>query len=436
MLAALERDLEGEPFLVVGVHSPKFPNENDAAMVREAVRRYGATHPVVVDPGRRIWDEWGVRGWPTLVLVDETGRIVAAGSGEPDGEALGDAVRQLVELGHREGTVRDGALPLRPEPVLPGSLSYPGKVIVGGDRVFVADTGHGHVVACDRDGAEVRRLEGFHHPNGMALAGNALYVADTGSHTVKRVDLEDGSIETVVGTGEMSRELARGAYPARDVPLRSPWDLAWNGDMLFIAMAGSHQIWFYDPEDELAGPYAGTGHELRRDGRPDRAAFAQPSGLAVMDNSLYVADSEISSIRALDGLGTSEETVRTVCGSGELFGFGDVDGTGDAVRLQHPLGIAAGDGALYVTDSYNHKLKRVDPATGECVTLFGNGDPERLAELFPGAPLAPASPDVPAFHEPEGVAVADGELLVADTNNHRVVAVDLATGARRVFLGA
>jgi hypothetical protein len=217
--------------------------------------------------------------------------------------------------------------------------------------------------------------------------------------------------------------------------LRSPWDLAWDGRRLFVAMAGSHQIWAYEPDADRIAPFAGTGHELRRDGPAGQAAFAQPSGLALLDGSLYVADSEISSIRAIDDL-DGEPTVRTVCGSGELFGFGDRDGVGAEALLQHPIGIVAGDGVLYVADSYNHKVRRVDPRTGECVTLFGDGTPERLPEVLPGARLLPATPDAPAFHEPEGLAVLDGELLVADTNNHRVVAVRLEDGARRVLVGS
>ena len=414
MLAALERDLEGEPFVVVGVHSPKFPNENDPELVREAVRRYAISHPVVVDPGRRIWDEWGVRAWPTLVIVDGTGEIVAAGAGEPDAGVLREAIDALIDLGRREGTLDAPPLPLRPEPVPEGTLAYPGKVIADGERVFVADTGHDAVVELDREGREVRRSGGFRHPNGLALAGDALYVADTGAGAVRRVT---DRVETVADG------------------LRSPWDLAWDGQRLFVAMAGSHQIWVYEPEADRIRPFAGTGHEVRRDGPVATAAFAQPSGLALLDGSLYVADSEISSVRAIDDL-DGEPTVRTVCGSGELFGFGDRDGTGAEALLQHPIGIAAGDGVLYVADSYNHKVRRVDPQSGECVTLFGDGTPERLAELLPAGRLLPAAPGAPAFHEPEGLALLGDELLVADTNNHRVVAVRLDDGARRVFAGS
>jgi DNA-binding beta-propeller fold protein YncE len=395
VLAALERELEDEAFVVIGVHSPKFPNENDPVMVREAVRRYGVTHPVVVDTGRRIWDEWGVRAWPTLVLVDAEGSVAAAGSGEPELEVLRAAVRELLPEG------RPAPLPLRPEPVEPGSLAYPAKVIAADGHVFVSDTGHGQVVEVAADGEELRRFGGFHHPNGLAYVDGNLYVADTGAGAVRRIDLGSGETETV----------AEG--------LRSPWDLAWDGALLYVAMAGSHQIWFHDPAVDETDVFAGTGQEVRRDGPVGQAAFAQPSGLALMGDSLYIADSEISSVRAIDDL-HGEPTARLVCGSGELFGFGDRDGVGEQVLLQHPMGLAAGDGVLYVADSYNHKIKRVDPATGECRTIAG------------GLERLPVTGE-PGFWEPEGLAVLEGRLLVADTNNHRIVELDLDGGGRRGF---
>jgi hypothetical protein len=399
VLAALERELENEPFLVIGVHSPKFPNEQDAEMVRQAVMRYGITHPVVVDPGRDIWDEWGVNAWPTIAIVNADGQVVAAGAGEPDPASLREAVDALLDLGRREGTLDPKPLPLRPEALAPGSLSYPGKVIEGGDRLWVADTGHNQVVELSFAGDELRRVDGFHHPNGLALVDGVLYVADTGA----------GSLRTLDG-----RVVADG--------LRSPWDLAWDGELLYVAMAGSHQLWYHDPATDETGVWAGTGRELRVDGPIRNAAFAQPSGLALLDGSLYVADSEISSIRAVDDL-RAFPTVRTVCGSGELFGFGDRDGVGEDVLLQHPIGIAAGDGALWVADSFNHKVKRVDPATGECRTAFG------------GLERVPITSE-PGFWEPEGLAYAGGTLYVADTNNHRIVAIEIASGERRVLFGS
>ena len=430
MLAAVERALEDEPFVAIGVHSPKFPNERDPEMVREAVRRYGVTHPVVVDSGMRIWQRYGVNAWPTLVLVDAEGEIAGAGSGEPDADALLAAVRRVIDEGRRRGTLRGAPLPLRREASVPGSLAYPGKVIADDSRVFVADTGHDQIVVCDADGAERYRIgsgepglvEGsreaarFRHPNGMALARDTLYVADTGNHAVRAVDLRRGAVSTVARS------------------LRSPWDIACDGTLLYVAMAGSHQIHAYELGSHALRRFAGTGYERCVDGPAGVACFAQPSGLVLDGGVLYVADSEVSSVRAIDDLHGSP-AVRTVCGSGELFGFGDRDGISSAALLQHPMGIAAGGGRLFVADTFNHKVKVVDPASGECRTLFGDGTPERLAELVPGKPLRAAAAGEPAFFEPDGLAWREGELLVADTNNHRVLAVSIADGARRVLVG-
>ncbi len=416
MLAALERELEDAPFLAIGVHSPKFPNERDPEMVRQAVARYGITHPVVIDSGMEIWRQFGVRAWPTIAVLDPEGRIVVAGAGEPVAAMLRRVVLETLDEAERAGTLDPKPLPLHHEAAPRGSLAYPGKVLAAGGKVFVADTGHNQVVELDTRGEERRRFGGFHHPNGLAFAGKTLYVADTGAHALRAVSLDSGEVET----------LAEG--------LRSPWDLALHDGLVYVAMAGSHQIWRFDLASGAFDVFAGTGRELRIDGPAEEAAFAQPSGLAVLGSSLYIADSEISSIRAIDGLG-GDPVVRTVCGSGELFGFGDRDGTGTEVLMQHPIGIAAGKRGVYVADTFNHKIRRVDPASGKCHTVFGNGDPERLAELWPGAPLTDGSLDAPAFFEPEGLAIAGGAVLVADTNNHRVLAIRLKDGARRVLFG-
>ncbi len=312
--------------------------------------------------------------------------------------------------------------------------------------VFVADTGHHQVVGCTPSGKEVARfgsgrpglLDGpagearLHHPHGLAVGDGRLYVADTGSHAVRVIDLGSGVISTVAGTGRKARQLEDpGAAGGTD--LRSPWDVAVAPDgTLIVAMAGSHQLW--EIADDVAGVLAGSGGEARVDGDFDQCTFAQPSGLAWgADGALYVADSETSAIRCVRA-----GNVRTVAG-GDLFDCGDVDGTGNEVRLQHPVGIAAGpDGALLVADTLNHKVKRLDPATGEVCVLFGDGTPldAPLAELEQ-RPTLPADARTAAFcREPEALAWDGGRLLVADTGNHRIVAVDLADGSADAWLGA
>ena len=452
VLAAIEWELEGEPFVVIGVHSPKFPYERDPDVVREALRRYGVTHPVVIDSDHAAWNRFGVTTWPTRALIDAQWFLIGGNSGRPDpGDLLG-TVREVLNrprsgtLPHRE------TLPIRPVTKPPGSLAYPSKVIVGsrGKLVIVADTGHDQVVVADAHGREILRIGSgrsgladgpfhqarFHRPNGLALAGETLYIADTGNHAIRAADLRGRSVATVAGTGSPGAGAASGRVPGREAALSSPWDLTWDAtrSLLYAAMAGSHQLWSFDPTHGTIEAFAGTGQEGGADGPAQEASLAQPSGVALMEGVLYVADSQISSIRSISPRG-EDLWVRTLCGSRELLGFGDHDGTGEEALLQHPMGITAGDGVLYVADSFNHKVKRVDPTSGECATLFGNGEIERLEEFPAGHQLKPVDSGTPAFFEPQGLACRDGELLVADTNNHRVVSVRLVGGERRVFMG-
>jgi thiol-disulfide isomerase/thioredoxin len=456
-LKYLERKYAGRPFVVVGIHSPKFTNEDDAGNVRQAITRYGITHPVLLDSGRRTWDAYAVRGWPTLVLIDPRGYLLGQVSGEGHREQLDAAIGQALELLAADGVLDDRPLPLRLEAEA-GALSptspllYPGKVLADerSGALFVADTGHHRLVRACLDGddshgaapgnegytvigsGEPGAQDGdfdtasFHAPQGMALDAERgwLYVADTGNHLIRRVDLAARTVTTVAGTSEQSHR-RHGAWPAPAAALNSPWDLCLLGGKLYIAMAGQHQLWVYDPADETIAVFAGSGAEGRADGPASMAALAQPSGLATNGVQLYVADSEISCVRmvSLDPDG-GEARVATLAG-GDLFQFGDRDGRGDAARLQHPLGVAwvpdgaLGGGLIYVADTYNHKVRWLDPTTRDLTTFAGGG--------------ASGNQDGPAgearFAEPSGLSYARGRLYVADTNNHAIRVVALAEGA-------
>ncbi|MGH8910186.1 MAG: alkyl hydroperoxide reductase [Egibacteraceae bacterium] len=456
MLAAVERRLAGEPVVVIGVHSPKFPTEGDARMVRQAVRRHGVTHPVVVDTEFRVWRAYAVRAWPTLVLVSPDGMILGASSGEPDRGPLYTVLWETLRE-HRDRLI-SSPLPLRPEPAPPGALAFPGGIAVAeepvsagpaeGSRVYVADTGHHQIVACAEDGREITRLGSgrpglrdgppgtaqLHHPHGLAVHQGRLYAADTGNHAVRTVDLLTGAVYTLAGTGQRGRG-SSDSGPALRVSLRSPWDIAVAPDgAVIVAMAGSHQLWaIADAGEAIARVLAGSGREARIDGEYTKSAFAQPSGLTWgPDGALYVADSEISAVRRV-----AEGMVETIAG-GDLLDFGDIDGIGDEARLQHPVGITRGpDGGLLVADTLNHKVKHLDTCTRDLRTLLGDGAPlhASIAELEE-RPTLPRDARASAWcQEPEALVWDGQRLLVADTGNQRILAVDLASGAVRIWLG-
>jgi thiol-disulfide isomerase/thioredoxin len=416
------RDLEerhaNDPLVVIGVHSAKFEGEKDADRVLAAMRRYGVAHPVVVDSEMRIWSAYSVRSWPTLVVIRPDGTLAAVAPGEPDPSMLESFVQKQLDEGRANGTL-GAKLPL---PHLAGEgdapLSFPGKVVAGGGRIFVADSGHHRVLILDENGAFVDAigsgLRGLRtgpfgecaldDPQGLAFADGALFIADARAHVVLRADLRERKLTRLAGTGELGRTPLNARTPARTTALRSPWDLAAHGGDLIVALAGSHQLAAL--RGALAGPtaeaqvepIAGDGREAQIDGKGARAALAQPSGLSLQGETLFVADSESSGVRALD-LRTGQ--LSSLAGGPGLFDFGDKLGEIEPGMLQHPLAVAATPGGVVVADTYNDKLKRFSP-DGKRLEAFGPAGLSQPAGLC----LLPA-----------------GELLVADTNGHRLVRV-------------
>ena len=415
---------------VIGVHSAKFINESDAESVRQAVLRYDIEHPVVVDRDLHLWQQYAVRAWPTIVVIDPAGYVVGAVAGEGNRDKLDQLVAQLLEENQTAGSVTiDLLLEKQRQPITP--LAFPGKVLAdeASDRLFIADTGHHRIVVTTLQGEVVQVIgtgqagfvDGaapqFSAPQGLAIDADnhRLYVADTDNHALRCVDLNSGTVETIAGTGQQSRTVRPYGGLALTTALNSPWDLELIQNHLFIAMAGSHQIWDFNLGTGIVQTYAGIGAEACIDAVTTKAAFAQPSGITTDGRELFVADSETSSIRGV-GLGAVPQ-VRTVCGRGDLFDFGDRDGMGEEVCLQHCLGVAFARNAVWIADTYNHKVKCVDPARGECRTIAGTGQA--------GSQSGAAA--IAQFAEPSGLSATRSHLYIADTNNHAVRRLDWQT---------
>ncbi|MBW3539682.1 MAG: redoxin domain-containing protein [Planctomycetes bacterium] len=421
--------------VVIGVHSAKFDNEKDSESIRRAIQRYEIEHPVINDSEMTLWRKFGARAWPTLVLIDPEGNYCGYISGEGNREILDVVVGKLVAYHRAKGTLDETPVrfDLERDKLPPTPLRFPGKLLADEEsrRLFITDSNHNRIVISSFDGqlidvigtGAIGAKDGgydeatFDHPQGLALVGETLYVADTENHLIRTVDLETKTVATLAGTGEQARGRDDGGAIST-TPLNSPWALLHHDGMLYVAMAGPHQIWRHAVGTQRITVYAGSGREDILDGPLKDAALAQPSGLATDGTYLYVCDSEGSAIRRIS-LG-SRGKVDTVAGAANLplgrtlFEFGDVDAIGERARLQHPLGIAYHDGTLYVADTYNHKIRKIDLKTRMTVTWLGDG-------------TRGTSLDPPRFSEPAGLALADGRLFIADTNNHRVLTADIAT---------
>ncbi|HKO98865.1 MAG TPA: thioredoxin-like domain-containing protein [Pyrinomonadaceae bacterium] len=414
--------------VVIGVHSAKFENEKETENIRRIILRYELEHPVYNDADFKVWQSYAVRAWPTQVLIDPAGYVIGSVSGEGNYDVIDEAVSKTVAEFRSRGELNEERLKLTLERAKVGDmpLAFPGKVLADArsDRLFIADSNHNRIVITKLDGTlletvgngQVGAADGdfdkasFYRPQGMALDGDKLYIADTANHLIREIDLKARTVKTLAGTGKQMSEYFKQGAP-RLIDLSSPWDLQLIGRTLYIAMAGPHQIWKLDLDKQEISTFAGSGREARKDGLLMDAGFAQPSGITSDGQKLYIADSESNIIRVIDpGAGS----VETIVG-GDLFEFGDVDGEGNDVRLQHPLGVFAHGGKVLIADTYNHKIKELNVEQRTVKTLFGT----RKRGQVDGASAS--------FYEPGGLSAANGRLFVADTNNHAIRIVDLKT---------
>jgi thiol-disulfide isomerase/thioredoxin len=429
-LAKLEAKYPGV-LVVIGVHTPKFENEKLTESIKKAVLRYEVKHPVVNDADMKIWRRYGVRSWPTLVLIDPDGNYYGQVSGEGTFEVLDFHIGKLVKEHKEKKTLKEEPIDFAlVKEAKQTPLYFPGKVLADAatSRLFIADSTHHRIVITDLTGKKIAvagagkdglkdggfDVAQFSDPQGMTLDGDLLYVADRKNHVIRALDLKNQTVKTVAGIGAQDRESRFTGGPALKVGLNSPWDLLLHDGIMYVAMAGHHQIWTFDPAKGRVDPYAGNGAEDLEDGPLARSSFAQPSGLATDGKYVYVADSEISAIRAVPLGGRGE--VKTLVGEG-LFDYGDVDGKGKKVRLQHALGVQVYQGKLYVADTYNSKIKVITPDVNnpdntECATWLGDPPGWLKAKMF---------------DEPAGLSIAGDKMYVADTNNHRIRVVDMRT---------
>lgn len=460
--------------VTVGVHSPKFEHEADPVALAAAVERYEIHHPVLDDPELATWKAYTARAWPTLVVVDPEGYIVAHLSGEGHADGLAVLLEELVAEHEAKGTLHRGNGPYVAPVPTSGTLRFPGKTTqLANGNYLVVDSGHHRVVELHPDLKTVERVIGsgtkgyadgqtdtaqFNEPQGIAVLpaelastlGYDAVVADTVNHRLRGVTLSSGHVRTVAGNGVQRlldagparvTETGAGAWsehhdggPAdfaadaidvgvlglgTGVSLSSPWDVVWSAKLqrVVIAMAGTHQIFAFDPLSNEVSILAGSGLEGLLDGVAEEAWFAQSSGLAIdADENIWVADSETSSLRRLV-LGETGVTVETAVGQG-LFDFGFRDGDATEARLQHPLGVTVlPDGSVAIADTYNGAVRRYDPAT-KTVSTLARG-------------LAEPSDVVVVNHDN-----SEPLLVVVESNKHQLVLVPIPKEAQQVDEGA
>jgi NHL repeat len=397
---------------MVGVHTPKYPEQQTDQAVLKAVHRNHLRMPVANDAHWLAWRQFGIGAWPTVLLIDAAGHLAARLVGAHRDAELDDAIARL-----REESAADeqaGEAPtrrnIRAEPRT--TLSFPAHVLATDSRMYVSDTGHHRVLECTHDGRVLRQFgsgtagnwdgqlagSGFNGPEGLALGGDSLYVADTGNHCVRRVRLDSGDVQTMLGTGRTGPHDGEGDPAGPRVPIDSPRAVAVDGDALYVAAAGRHQILRADLRDHAVNVVAGSGWPGVRDGIGGQSRLEQPSALALLTGQLLIAGAAGNAIQRLR---LSDLALNTLAGASS-WEFGDRDGPGAEARFAYPSGLAASGKQVFVADTYNNRLRTLNPFTGETGTLAIDRE----------------------LHEPQGLSFAAGSLWVADRNDHAILRVD------------
>lgn len=405
--------------LVIGIHGARFPVEKTADHLQKAIDRSQVRHPVINDTELRLWRTYDIHVLPTIVVIDTEGVIVGKVSGDCKRFKLDRVTGFLLGRLKKPAAAREPAYTLRHFSETPHTLSFPGKILASGKRVFIADSGHNRILETTLQGHVLRRygsntpgfIDGnglsaaFNNPQGMVRDGDYLYVADTGNHAIRRIHLLSDDVDTIAGTGKP------GATPDVDyfndplvASLNAPCGLALNANVIYIAMTGLNQIWSLSLVTNTLEVFSGSGEKGLRDGASRVASFARPAALAILGHTLYVVDSESSAVRAVN---LTTRGVTTLAGRG-LLEYGDNDGLLGAARFQYPLDINADQRgkSLWIADTYNNKIRKIDVTSKHVSSM-------RLDTRL---------------NEPGGLAFSDNTLYIANTNRHEIVRINLQNG--------
>ncbi|HET9818086.1 MAG TPA: hypothetical protein VFP92_02850 [Rhodanobacteraceae bacterium] len=414
-LRQLEKKHPGA-FVSAYIHTPRYGAQQSDAAVLKAAHRSRLRSPVANDSQWLAWRQFTIGAWPTTLLVDANGGLAARLVGEGRCQEIEDAIVQLRDESLPPGTasVYKSSRDMRAEPV--GPLAFPAQALATKTRLFVSDTGHHRILECSHDGRVLRQFGsgtpgnwdgqlaacGLQLPQGLAIDGQALYVADAGNHCVRRIRLDAGEVETILGAGRPAYANVEEQGGGLRAAINAPHAVVSAGDALYVAATGQNQILRVDLRHQRVETIAGDARSEVRDGIGGQSSLSQPMALAAMPGQLLVVDAGGNAIRRLR---FADLALTTLAGSSS-WEPGNLAGAGRSARFAYPCGIAVAGNRVYVADTFNDRLCTLDPYSGE------------VAEVQVGRPL----------HEPQGLSFAAGSLWIADRNDHSILRMDPERG--------
>ena len=410
----------GNRLAVIGIHAPRYPIERDPLHLKLTLRKYAIDFPVVTDHDYMISRAYGANTWPSYALINPIGRFVGIRNGAVPLDFLSDLIGLTLDRYAAEGVIDDKPLPIVKTPHdSKGTMLFPEALLAHRGRLYIADTGHHRILITDLNGKILDQVGSgrfgwqdgsfqtatMTYPVSIALGENenTLYVAERYTNVIRRIDLENRTIHRVAGTNEIIAT-DTDAGQAMTSRLDFPQGLYFMQGKLYIAMAGSRQIWQYDPTTRILSHVAGNGQIGTHDGSFTESSFVQPHGLTSDNKFLFVIDSEGNSLRVLD---FQKRRVIKLNGGGYMH-FGDRTGPAPSTLFSRPTAVVYINKKLLIADTYNHAIKAFDLKRGRSRELFLVDDEKR------------------PFNKPiQSMTIAGSELFLLDGDNSSIYKMKL-----------
>jgi len=258
-------------------------------------------------------------------------------------------------------------------------LDFPAGIVINGSTMYVANGRNQTLVKIDLGSHAISFVAGqlfktgsndgtgqaalFSNPDGMAQVGNDLYLCDTNNSIIRKISMTTGVVSTFAGSANIpGTDDGKGGVAHFNLPTQIAADP--NGSRLFVTDTGSSTIRMILVADATVKTIGGQPQtEGKDDGPPQKSSFTRPRGIATDGKFVYVADTGNNTIRKID---LSSMTTSTIAGSGEE---GDKNGAGTAAQFNNPGAMTTDGTFAYVMDADNHAIRKINVSTNEVATL-------------------------------------------------------------------
>lgn len=403
------REEDREAVDLIGVHCPRFPSEREHWRAKALLDCAGVNFPVYDDSSKAIRRSYLINGWPATVIVDPKGYLAWAREGVLPPEIVRPVLKTMGRTARVVGDIKSVEhLRLKRTDF----KFIPTRLALNGDRLVVLDGKSNRLlflnVGVDGKSANMERSLSLgpsvaSSVTGFSLQEDRIFLFDRRGRKVRLTDHKGKEIG--VFSGDSSPSMMAGPRS-----FGYPKDGVCRDGLLYIASAGTYQVWAQSTSGGGASPFTGNGSPGMDDGTPNKATLGAPEAMICDGRVLFLSDSYSNSVRWID---MSSGIVQTLAGEGPSL-YGCRDGRGASALFQRPMGLCLCGRKLYVADSYNDRIRAIDLDSGYVSTIYGAKRGQSLTF-------------------PSDVAVAGDRFYVSDIGSGRIVHFDQRGGEQETL---